>query len=79
MSEKSPSEQAALSKVVIFSMSLPVAIYAFLTSLNDVFGIDLTGTWMGERDPVGAGYTVLFGFPIYVYYLFKALLEFVRR
>jgi hypothetical protein len=74
--EKSP-EHKALRKVVIFAVFLPLMLYAFPTSINNIFGIDLTGGWMGERDPVGAGYVVVLGSPIYVYHFFRSVSDYI--
>lgn len=56
----------------IFIATLPVFIYALLASVNNMFGFDMTGGLMGKREPLGAGGGVVFGAPIYIYYLFKA-------
>ena len=53
----------------------PVLIYAVLTTVNDLFGIDFTGGWMGDRDPVAAGYLVLAFSPFYVLSLAKGIRE----
>lgn len=58
----------------------PLVVYAVLTSLNNAFGIDLTLGLMGDREPVGAGYTVLLFLPFYLVGLAKGTFElFVRR
>ena len=78
MSEDISPLQKALKKVVFFSLSLPIMAYAFLTTVNDIFGVDLTGRWMGERDPVGAGYVVILGSPIYIYLFFKSFYDLIK-
>lgn len=50
-----------------FVYATPVLLYAVPDSVHDIFGVDLTGGWMGDRDPVGAGYAVLVGLPIYLF------------
>ncbi len=78
MNEEPSPEHRALRKVVIFVISLPLMLYAFPTAINNIFGIDLTGGWMGQRDPVGAGYAVVLGSPIYVYHFFKSISDFIK-
>ena len=60
----------------IFILTFPVFIYSLLSTINNVFGFDLTSGLMGAPGPVGAGYTVLIGSPIYLFYLVKALKEY---
>ena len=63
-------------KWAIYLLLGPVFVFAFLTSLNDAFGIDLAGGWMGKRDPIAAGYSVLLSSPIFVFYYYKGLKEY---
>ncbi|MEM7329892.1 MAG: hypothetical protein AAF437_14200 [Pseudomonadota bacterium] len=63
----------------VFILLIPVVAYAILTSINNIFGVDLTNGWMGGRDPVGAGYAVLAGTPMLAYSLYQCVDEvFVR-
>ena len=59
----------------IFILFIPVVAYAILTSINNIFGVDFTNGWMGDRDPVGAGYVLLAGTPFFAYSLFRCLQE----
>ncbi|MDJ0919604.1 MAG: hypothetical protein QNI84_00625 [Henriciella sp.] len=52
-------------KWALYLLLCPVFLYALFTSINNIFGLDLTGGWMGSRDPVGAGYVVILGSPFY--------------
>lgn len=47
-----------------------------LTTINDLFGIDITGGYMGERDPVTAGYLVLILAPAYLLAVVRCIREF---
>lgn len=59
---------------------IPIYIYGVLTTVNDLTGWDLTGGLMGQRNPVTAGYVVLFGSPMYLWYTWKAARAyFVKR
>jgi|GEM_PF-5521956 len=51
----------------------PIYLYAFFSTIHDLVGWDITGTLMGERNVVTAGYLVLFGSPIYLWSLWKAI------
>lgn len=50
-----------------FVYAAPLFLYAVPNSIHNIFGVDLTGGWMGDRDPVGSGYVVLVGLPIYLF------------
>lgn len=78
MSEEISPKHKAFRKVVIFIISLPLMLYAFPAAVNNIFGIDLTGGWMGQRDPVGAGYVVVLGSPIYVYHFVKSISDYIK-
>ena len=62
-----------------FVYATPLALYAVPDSIHDIFGVDLTGGWMGDRDPVGAGHAVLAGLPIYVFGFLAGLQYFFIR
>jgi len=59
----------------IFILFIPVVAYAILTSINNIVGVDLTNGWLGDRDPVGAGYALLAGTPFLAYSLYRCLRE----
>lgn len=62
-----------LGYVEVLRVCTPLFLYAVPASIHNIFGVDLTGGWMGDRDPVGAGYGVLVGLPIYLFGFFAGL------
>ena len=40
-------------RLLILLVSLPLLVYGVPDAINNVFGYDLTGGMMGDRDPLG--------------------------
>jgi len=56
-------------KLIIFIISLPLMIYSFLLSSNNIFGVP---------NPAGAGYFFMMGIPIYVFEFYKSVREYIK-
>ena len=65
---------------MIFSVSFPVMIYAFIASVHNMFGYDLIGhDILGDRTPVGAGSIVVFGMPFYIFGFVQSILKYFSK
>ena len=63
----------------ILYLSIPFYAYALATTLNNAFGIDMLNGAFGEREPVGAGYTLMLFTPFYLGAIVKSLYDFFIR
>lgn len=67
-------------RIYIYLIALPVMIYASLIAMHNLFGIDLSGGWLGEPRSASSGQqgAVLMGLPTYFFFFGKTILQYCR-